>query len=76
MFLRCQDCDYRVPEWELKEGYCTICYKRYKYFLQLEEDTSARLENAQQSGMGMGIEAHNDAQGCSVEFDDPENTPT
>lgn len=78
MFLRCASCDYRIPEWEMIDGHCSECYEQVRLdYSDMQDDHLAGVGGiTQQAGIGMGINAYNDAQGCSVEFDDPENTPT
>lgn len=39
-------------------------------------DELAREEEAQQLGMGLGVSAYNDAMGCEVTSEDPDNMPT
>ena len=51
------------------------CVDTIKAYLD-EPDEPADEEQAQQLGMGLGVDAYNDAMGCEVTSEDPDNMPT
>ena len=42
----------------------------------IADHTKPKEEQAQQLGMGLGVGAYNDAMGCEVTSEDPDNMPT